>query len=501
MTDNIKYLAWLFNIPVLVYVIGLLIVWTIIISFIPRRYEKSYIAPLSLGASISFFFNCILLWYHFDYEQIGFQYFFEIPLIPEYNLVLSCGLDGISMCFLLLTAFIMPICLLSCGTIYVNYKQFVVYVLLVEIFLVMSFCVTNLFFFFVFFESVLIPMYIIIGVWGGRNRKINAAFYFFLYTLFGSFFLLFGILYIFTIVESFSYNVLSQFIFSRRPNNTWCSFLYSICNVKIPMFPYHIWLPEAHVEAPTIGSVILASLLLKLGGYGFLRFTIPMFPEGCLYLQPFIIVLAVIGVIYASLSAIRQSDLKRIIAYSSIAHMNLVVLGLFSFTHQGIDGAMYLMLGHGIVSAALFLCVGDLYDRYHTRALKQFSGLVQVMPLFSIVFFIFTLANMGFPGTSNFVGEILIFIGIFLDNPWVMFLSATGVVASAMYAIFLFNRVCFGTLKNESENVDQYADLNRSDFYVFFVLITAMLTLGVYSECITNWHIDLFYKFFVNIKF
>jgi len=211
-----------------------------------------------------------------------------------------------------------------------------------------------------------------------------------------------------------------------------------------------------------------------------------MFPDGCLYLQPFVIVLALLGVIYASLSAVRQSDLKRIIAYSSIAHMNLVVLGLFSFTHLGIDGAMYLMMGHGVVSAALFLCVGDLYDRYHTRALKQFSGLVQVMPIFSSVFFIFTLANMGFPGTSNFVGEILILLGVFKNHPVAMVCGASAIVLSATYSIFLFARICFGTLKNESENVNQYADLNRSDFYVFLVLIIAMLSLGVYSECITN---------------
>ncbi len=228
-------------------------------------------------------------------------------------------------------------------------------------------------------------MYIIIGVWGGRNRKINAAYYFFLYTLFGSFFLLFGI-FIFRSVESFDYISISQFMFSHKTNE-FCILFFIPFAIKIPMFPFHLWLPEAHVEAPTIGSVILASLLLKLGGYGFLRFTIPMFPEGCLYMQPVVIILAVVGVIYASFSALRQSDLKRIIAYSSIAHMNLVVLGLFSFTHQGIDGAMYLMMGHGVVSAALFLCVGDLYDRYHTRSLKHYSGLVQVMPLFSMYFF------------------------------------------------------------------------------------------------------------------
>jgi len=218
----------------------------------------------------------------------------------------------------------------------------------------------------------------------------------------------------------------------------------------------------------------------------FLRFTLPLFPEACLYMQPVVILLAVIGVIYGSFCAMRQSDLKRIIAYSSIAHMNLVVLGLFSFTQQGIDGAMYLMMGHGIVSAALFFCVGDLYDRYHTRALRHFSGLVQVMPLLAIVFFIFTLANMSFPGTSNFVGEFLILAGLFENSIWVTILAATGVILSAVYSIWLFNRIFFGTLKKESENVDKYADLSAPNFYGFLILVMAMLTLGVYSECITN---------------
>ena len=329
-------------------------------------------------------------------------------------------------------------------------------------------------------------MYIIIGVWGGRNRRINAAYYFFLYTLFGSFLLLGGILAIYDRVESFSYITISQFVFSWEDQRSFAILFFIPFAIKIPMVPFHTWLPEAHVEAPTIGSVILASLLLKLGGYGLLRFTIPMFPEGCYFIQPVVILLAIVGVIYASFSALRQSDLKRIIAYSSIAHMNLAVLGLFSFTHQGIDGAMYLMIGHGVVSAALFLCVGELYDRYHTRAIKQYSGLVQTMPLFSCIFFVFTLANMSFPGTSNFIGEFLILIGLAEDNLWATVLAATGIVLSAIYSIWLYNRIFFGTLKNETDNVDKYADLSRAGFYVFVVLITAMLTLGVYSECVTN---------------
>ena len=475
--------------PILAYILCILIVGTIIVSLMPRSYEQTHIRDFSLAVSMSVFLNFIVIWGTlFDCNVVDYQFAFEIPLIPEYDLVLSFGVDGISMCFVLLTTFIIPICLATCeeGTIHVNYKEFVLCVLLVEIFLVTSFCVTNLFFFFIFFESVLIPMYIIIGVWGGRNRRINAAYYFFLYTLFGSFLLLGGILAIYDRVESFSYITISQFVFSWEDQRSFAILFFIPFAIKIPMVPFHTWLPEAHVEAPTIGSVILASLLLKLGGYGLLRFTIPMFPEGCYFIQPVVILLAIVGVIYASFSALRQSDLKRIIAYSSIAHMNLAVLGLFSFTHQGIDGAMYLMIGHGVVSAALFLCVGELYDRYHTRAIKQYSGLVQTMPLFSCIFFVFTLANMSFPGTSNFIGEFLILIGLAEDNLWATVLAATGIVLSAIYSIWLYNRIFFGTLKNETDNVDKYADLSRAGFYVFVVLITAMLTLGVYSECVTN---------------
>jgi NADH-quinone oxidoreductase subunit M len=473
--------------PILLVMIGTLIVFTVLISLVPEE-DESNIRMLALIGSIGFFLMCVDTWWFFDPLDTDLQLAFEIPIIPEYNFFLTCGIDGITLPFILLIAFVIPICLSGPGTIFVNFKQFTLLVLIIEIFLILCICTNNLLCFYIFFECVLIPMYILIGVWGGRDRKKKASFYFFLYTLFGSFFLLWGIVYIGTTVGSFDYPILSMYIANANLEEhnklIWLCFFIPFA-IKIPMFPFHLWLPEAHVEAPTIGSVILASLLLKLGGYGLIRFTLPLFPLGSVYFQPFVVVIAIAGVIYGAFSAIRQTDLKRIIAYSSIAHMNLAVLGLFSFTHQGIDGAIYLMVGHGIVSAALFLCVGNISDRYHTRSLKYFSGLVKVMPLFSGILFLFTLANMSFPGTSNFVGEFLIFVAMYEHNIWMALFAATGIVFSAVYSIWLFNRISFGTLKTTT-NASHYADLNRSEFYMFLMLLIPMLLLGVYSGCITT---------------
>lgn len=469
--------------PSLLYAIEYFGCWIILICLIPKQYVF-VIRLLASLATLSFLFLSLLFWYFFDQSRFGFQFWYQLPIIPEYNLNLSLGLDGISLSFLLLTAFIMPLCVLSSTNVTLNYKQFIIYLLFTQLFLILSFVVTDLFFFYVSFESVLIPMFIIIGSWGSRSRKIKAAYYFFLYTLFGSLIMLFGILYLYTIVESTEYEILFNLVFTQKEQlMLWICFFIPFA-IKIPMFPFHIWLPEAHVEAPTIGSVILASLILKLGSYGFLRFTLNMFPMGSEYFLPLVYTLAIISVIYASLSTIRQIDLKRIIAYASVAHMNIMVLGLFSYTHQGIDGAIYLMLAHGVVSSALFFCVGILYDRYHTRLLKYYGGLVQVMPIFSILFFLFTLANMGFPGTCNFVGELLVLSGLFQHNSFVMILAATGIIWSAIYSIWLFNRVIFGTLK--TMYISHFIDITAIEYIILIILAIMTIVWGINSTWLTS---------------
>ena len=331
-----------------------------------------------------------------------------------------------------------------------------------------------------FFESVLIPMFLIIGLWGSRERKIRAAYFFFLYTLLGSVLMLLSILYIYYQVGTTDYEVLLSFSFSSSEQKImWLTFFASFAT-KVPMVPVHLWLPEAHVEAPTAGSVILAGVLLKLGTYGFIRFSFPLFPEACFYFAPFVHSLSVVGIIYTSFTAIRQTDFKRIIAYTSVAHMNLVMVGLFSFNVISLEGAVLQSLSHGFVASALFLIIGVVYDRHHTRMVKYYGGLVHTMPVYITIFLFFTMANIGLPGTSSFVGELLILTGSFKANTTITVLGATGMILGGCYSLWLFNRIAYGNLK--TQYIKFYLDLNKKEILIFIPLIVGTFVMGLYPN-------------------
>ena len=420
------------------------------------------------------------MWTSFDNSTAKFQFTQHFDWLPSLNISFTLGIDGISLFFVLLTTFLFPLCILHSWSIKTSVKEYMICFLLMESLLIVVFTVLDVLLFYVFFESVLIPMFIIVGVWGSRERKIRAAYMLFLYTLLGSVLMLLAILYIYFLVGTTDYQTLLSFDFDHDLQKwLWLAFFASFA-VKIPMLPFHIWLPEAHVEAPTAGSVILAGILLKLGSYGFIRFSMPLFPIANTYFTPLIYTLSVMAIVYASLTAIRQTDMKRIIAYSSVGHMNLVLVGLFSLNMQGVEGSLLLMLGHGIVSSALFLCVGVLYDRHHTRLVKYYSGVAHTMPIFTIIFMVFTMANIGFPGTCNFVGEFLCLVGVFQSNVLISALSATGMVLGGGYALWLFNRITFGNLK--MQYIKQFSDVNRREFVIFVPLIIITFLMGIYPD-------------------
>jgi proton-translocating NADH-quinone oxidoreductase chain M len=410
-----------------------------------------------------------------------FQFVSKFLWIPTLNLNFVLGIDGISIFFVLLTTLLIPLCLLvSWKSVKINLKEFLIAFLVMEFFLIGVFCILDLLLFYIFFESVLIPMYLIVGVWGSRERKIRAAYFFFLYTLLGSVLMLLSLLYMYYQAGTTDYEVLTTFSFSECEQKIlWLSFFASFAT-KIPMIPVHLWLPEAHVEAPTAGSVILAGVLLKLGTYGFVRFSFPLFAKACFYFAPLVYSLSVIGIVYTSFTAIRQTDFKRIIAYTSVAHMNLVMVGLFSFNTIGIEGAILQSLSHGFVASALFLCIGVVYDRHHTRMVKYYGGLVHTMPLYVFIFLFFTMSNIGLPGTGSFVGEFLILTGSFKVNTSITFLSATGMVIGACYSLWLFNRISYGNLK--TQYFSYYSDISKREFFIFLPLLIGTLVMGLYPE-------------------
>ncbi len=447
----------------------------------PKEAVDRNCRSVALVTSLATFVISLVLWARFDATKAGFQFEEKLEWVPALNIGYHMGIDGISLFFVLLSTLLTPICILaSWEAVTVRVKEYMIAFLVLETFMVGMFAALDLALFYVFFEGVLIPMFLIIGVWGGK-RRVYAAFKFFLYTLLGSVLMLLAIITVYweigttdlpTAMEKLVLPFQWQFWL-------WLAFFASFA-VKVPMWPVHTWLPDAHVEAPTAGSVILAGVLLKMGGYGFIRFSVPLFPEATQYFAPLVFGLSIVAVIYTSLVALVQEDMKKLIAYSSVAHMGYVTIGIFVMNMQGVQGSIFQMLSHGIVSAALFLCVGVVYDRIHTREIDAYGGLVNRMPAYAFTFLFFTLASVGLPGLSGFVGEFLVLIGAFKANTWVAFLASTGLILGAAYALWLYRKIMFGQLTKDS--LKGILDMNRREIAMFLPLLLISLWMGIYPS-------------------
>jgi len=435
------------------------------------------IRNVALLTTVFNFVFSLYIWAAFDPSDPGFQMVEHAQWMGS-GIAYRMGVDGISMLFVILTTFLMPLCILaSWDSVQTRVKDYMIAFLILETMLIGVFCALDIVLFYVFFEAGLIPMFIIIGVWGGP-RRVYASFKFFLYTLAGSVLMLLAIMAMYWNAGTTSIPELLAHDFPAGMQTwLWLAFFASFA-VKMPMWPVHTWLPDAHVEAPTAGSVILAGILLKLGGYGFLRFSLPMFPLASAELAPLVYTLSVIAIIYTSLVAMMQDDIKKLIAYSSVAHMGFVTMGIFAANAQGIQGAIFQMLSHGLVSSALFLCVGVIYDRMHTREIAAYGGLVNNMPKYAVAFMVFTMANVGLPGTSGFIGEFLTLIGVFQVNTLVALFATTGVILSAAYALWLYRRVIFGAL--EKESLKSMLDLSTREKVVLYPLVALTIFFGVY---------------------
>lgn len=474
----------------LIFILIIPLIGTFLLLCIPSS-NYAMLKAVALNISCTVYIISLFLWVFFNKSIGSFQFVSKVLWIPFLNLNFSIGIDGISLFFVLLTTLLIFLCILiSWTSVKIYIKEFLIAFLLLEFFLIGVFSILDLLLFYIFFESVLIPMYLIVGIWGSRERKIRAAYFFFLYTLLGSVLMLLSILYIYYQAGSTDYEVLLTFAFSKLEQKfLWFSFFGSFAT-KVPMVPVHLWLPEAHVEAPTAGSVILAGVLLKLGTYGFLRFSFPLFPEASFYFAPVVYFLAVVGIMYTSFTAIRQTDFKRIIAYTSVAHMNLVMVGLFSFNTIGLEGAILQSLSHGFVASALFIIIGIVYERHHTRMVKYYGGLVHVMPLYTFIFLFFTMSNIGLPGTGSFVGEFLILAGSFKTNTSATFISATGMIIGGCYSLWLFNRISYGNLK--IQYLKDYIDINKREMFIFLPLIFGTMLIGLYPEFfLTSMHMSV----------
>ena len=473
------------NFPILSAIIFIPLIGALFILFAKgshKNIEKNskYVAIFS---SFVNFFLSLFLWYSFDTTTSNFQFVEERNWINGF-INFRLGIDGISILFILLTTFIAPICIFSgISSIKFKMKEFLISILLMETLMLGVFCSLDLVIFYLFFEGGLIPMFLIIGIWGGPKR-VYSAFKFFLFTLLGSVLMLIAIISIYWITGTTD---VIKLLDIRIPQEyqylLWLAFFSSFA-VKMPMWPVHTWLPDAHVEAPTAGSVILAAILLKMAGYGFIRFSLGLFPVASDYFTSLMFALSIIAIIYTSLVALMQDDMKKLIAYSSVAHMGFVTIGIFSITKQGLEGSIVQMISHGFISAALFLCVGVLYDRFHSRMISSYSGLVNVMPKYAFVFMIFALAALGIPGTSGFVGEFLILIGVFQISIIVAILASLGIILAAAYMLWLYKRVIFGRIINS--DLKDMKDLNKTELYILTSLAILIIFFGFYPEPLFN---------------
>jgi len=473
------------NFPILSSLILLPSIGALFLFFAKDVNSKNYqtCKYVSLFASFANFLVSIYLWFLFDTSISEFQFVENKEWLKGF-VNYKVGIDGISILFIVLTTFITPLCIISVNhTVKNRLKEFLIAILIMESLMIGVFCSLDLFIFYLFFEGGLIPMFLIIGIWGG-TRRVYSAFKFFLYTLLGSVLMLIAIISIYWINGTTDFVQLYELgINPKYQNLLWVAFFTSFA-VKTPMWPVHTWLPDAHVEAPTAGSVLLAAILLKMAGYGFIRFSLGLFPLASELFTPLIYVLSLIAIIYASLVALMQEDMKKLVAYSSVAHMGFVTMGIFTNTQQGIEGSIIQMISHGLVSAALFLCVGVVYDRTHSRLIKTYGGLVSIMPKYSILLMIFTLAAVGLPGTSGFIGEFLILMGTFQDNILVATIASLGVIFAAAYMLWLYRRVIFGNLVNK--DLLKMPDLNNSEIFILWSLAIPILFFGFYPEPLLN---------------
>jgi NADH-quinone oxidoreductase subunit M len=433
---------------------------------------------VALWTSLITFAVSILIWVNFERGVAGFQFEEQVPWLPDLNISYHLGVDGISMPFVLLTTLLTPLCVLaSWEAIQTRVREYMIAFLALETFMVGTFSALDLIVFYVFFEGVLIPMFLIIGIWGGP-RRVYSAFKFFLYTLAGSVLMLLAVLAVYFDAGTTDIPALMEHSFGPDLQIwLWLAFFASFA-VKVPMWPVHTWLPDAHVEAPTAGSVMLAGVLLKFGGYGFLRFSVPLFPLATDFFIPFVFTLSIVAVIYTSLVALAQEDMKKLIAYSSVAHMGFVTIGIFALNLQSVEGAIIQMISHGVVSAALFLCVGVVYDRMHSRMITSYGGLVERMPVYAAVFMVFMLASVGLPGTSGFIGEFLVMLGVFQVSTWAAALVALGMILGAAYMLWMYRRVIFGKLTKDE--LKEILDLDWREKAIFAPLILIVLWIGIY---------------------